>query len=190
MKLSARTRYASRILHEIARHDGTSPLAACKISLLTDISVQFVEQILKPLKQHGFTRSVRGAGGGHFLARRADAITLGDIVRLMEGGVRLAPCCGIKPILCPRKDTCVVRAAWVHVSSRTEQQLDAISLATLRQWEQGLANPALKSGEYCPAAARKTPLRSYGDKPVRHSAKRPGASPKPKHLPKRNKSVY
>ena len=65
MKLSARSRYASRILLELAKHNGSAPMSAAVLSQHTGVSVQFVEQILKPLKQHGLTKSVRGAAGGH-----------------------------------------------------------------------------------------------------------------------------
>jgi len=66
MKLSARSRYASRILLELAKHKGVSPMSATTLSHRTGVSVQFVEQILKPLKQSGLTVSVR--------ARSADTV--------------------------------------------------------------------------------------------------------------------
>ena len=141
MKLSARSRYASRILLELARHKGSSPMSAATLSQHTGVSVQFVEQILKPLKQCGLTRSVRGAAGGHRLARPAEDITLGEVVRLMEGGIMLTVCCGEQANDCPRKEGCLTRSAWVKVSQNLEQELDAISLATL-----------LHSDRVCPEA--------------------------------------
>ena len=131
MKLSARTRYAARILLELARGQDEKPMSAAVLSQHTGVSAQFVEQILKPLKQKGLTTSVRGASGGHKLARPADAITLGEVVRLMEGGIRLSVCCGEKADECPRKEICLIRGAWVNVSQTLEQELDSISLATL-----------------------------------------------------------
>lgn len=131
MKLSARTRYAARILLELARNEGGIPLSASVLSQRTGVSAQFVEQILKPLKQRGMTSSVRGASGGHHLARPADQITLGEVVRLMEGGILLSVCCGEHSADCPRKEGCLIRGAWVEVSNTLEQELDAITLATL-----------------------------------------------------------
>lgn len=136
MKLSARARYASRILLELAKHKGATPMSAATLSQHTGVSVQFVEQILKPLKQSGLTRSVRGAAGGHRLARPAEDITLGEVVRLMEGGIQLTVCCGEKANECPRRDGCLTRRAWLQVSRTLEQELDSITLAALLHGDQ------------------------------------------------------
>lgn len=131
MKLSARSRYASRILLELARNKSGAPMSAATLSQHTGVSVQFVEQILKPLKQSGLTRSIRGAAGGHCLAKASEDVSLGEVVRLMEGGIMLTVCCGEKANDCPRKDGCLTRRAWVKVSRMLERELDSISLAML-----------------------------------------------------------
>lgn len=136
MKLSARSRYAARILLELARHDSGKPISAATLSQYTGVSVQFVEQILKPLKQKGLTSSVRGATGGHKLARSPEQITLGEVVRLMEGGIMLSVCCGEKANDCPRKEGCLTRIAWMQVSGKLEEELDRITLATLLHGDQ------------------------------------------------------
>ncbi|MDL2315947.1 Rrf2 family transcriptional regulator [Desulfovibrio sp. OttesenSCG-928-A18] len=133
MKLSARSRYASRILLELAREKSATPVSAATLSQHTGVSVQFVEQILKPLKQSGLTKSVRGAAGGHRLAKPAEEITLGEVVRLMEEGILLTVCCGDKANECPRRDGCLTRRAWMQVSKSLEQELDSISIASLLQ---------------------------------------------------------
>lgn len=168
MKLSARARYASRILLELARHKGPAPVSAATLSQHTGVSVQFVEQILKPLKQSGMTQSVRGAAGGHRLARPAEDITLGDIVRLMEGGIMLTVCCGEKANDCPRRDSCLTRKAWVQVSHTLEQELNAISLASL-----------LHGDQVCAASPRKAPPKARARAATaRDEAKTPVRSPR------------
>lgn len=136
MKLSAKARYASRILLELAKHKGSAPMSAALLSQHTGVSVQFVEQILKPLKQNGLTRSVRGAAGGHRLARPVEDISLGEVVRLMEGGIQLSVCCGEKANDCPRRDGCLTRRAWLQVSHSLERELDSITLAALLHGDQ------------------------------------------------------
>lgn len=131
MKLSARSRYAARILLELARQKGVSPLSAATLSQRTGVSIQFVEQILKPLKQRGFTASTRGAAGGHTLACPATDISLGEVVRLMEGGIQLSVCCGEKANYCPRQEKCLTREAWQRISRHLEQELDSILLSAL-----------------------------------------------------------
>lgn len=131
MKLSARSRYAARILLELARNTGTTPISAATLSQRTGISVQFIEQILKPLKHNSITSSVRGAAGGHWLAKTAEQISLGDIVRIMEGDISLAACCSERPKKCNRKETCPTRLAWIRASRSLAQELDSISIASL-----------------------------------------------------------
>lgn len=151
MKLSARARYASRILLELARHKSPTPMSAATLSLHTGVSVQFVEQILKPLKQSGLTRSVRGAAGGHRLARPAEDITLGEVVRLLEGGIQLTVCCGEKANECPRREGCLTRRAWMQVSNSLERELDSITLAHL-----------LHSDQVCPEGQKRVENRKNG----------------------------
>ena len=136
MKLSARSRYAARILLELARNKSAGPMSAALLSQHTGVSVQFVEQILKPLKQKGLTKSVRGAAGGHRLAKKPEDITLGEVVHLMEGGIQLTVCCGEKSGDCPRKDGCLTRKAWLQVSRSLERELDSITLASLLHGDQ------------------------------------------------------
>ena len=134
MKLSAKSRYAARILIELAKETSHNPMSASTLSLNTGVSVQFVEQILKPLKQKGLTKSIRGAAGGHRLARAAADITLGEVVRLMEGGIQLTVCCSDKKVnACPRAKTCPTRSAWKHVSTALEKELEEITIASLLQ---------------------------------------------------------
>lgn len=140
------------------------PMSAATLSQYTGVSVQFVEQILKPLKQSGLTNSVRGAAGGHRLARPAEEITLGAVVRLMEGGIRLSVCCGDKANDCPRRDGCLTRRAWLQVSESLERELDAITLANL-----------LHSGDVCGTGQACLDHKQSGKarKPARADVKNP-----------------
>ncbi len=131
MKLSAKTRYAARILLDLARHDKTEPVPATRLSQHTGVSVQFIEQILKPLKQAGLTRSTRGASGGHSLAKKPSEITLADVVSLMEGGIHLVLCGDEDRAVCDSGDFCAARTAWVRVSASLKNELNDISLQDL-----------------------------------------------------------
>ena len=130
MKLSARSRYATRILLDLAEHTEDKPLCASAISGNTDISVPFIEQILRPLKKAGYIKSVRGAYGGHIFLKDPSSISLGDIVRTMEGEIKISQCCSA-PESCERSSDCRTRLAWGHISRMIEHELDAITLADL-----------------------------------------------------------
>lgn len=130
MKLSARSRYATRLLLDLAINADNAPLKAPLLSEHTGITVQFIEQIMKPLKRAGLVTSQRGANGGHTLAKDPETITLADIVDIMEEGIQLTKCCA-DPTACDRSDECKARDAWLHASNALREGLAAISLADL-----------------------------------------------------------
>ena len=132
MKLSARTRYAARLLLSLARSGDDTPTKTTSLSEATGISVQFIEQIIKPLKKSGLIASVRGAAGGHMLTKAAQEVTVADVVRIMEGGVELTHCCNEESSKdCPRTEDCLTRVVWLRASRALERELDSITLADL-----------------------------------------------------------
>ena len=129
MKLSARTRYAVRILVKLGRHGNDSPLKTTSLSESSGVSVQFIEQILRPLKKAGLIESMRGAAGGHMLAKAPSTISVGDVIRIMEGHIGLTVCCDQKLADdCLRKDFCTTRNVWIKASQVLANELDSISL--------------------------------------------------------------
>lgn len=146
MKVSAKTRYAARILLALANGEDGRPVSSSLVAQRTGVTVQFTEQILKDLKRGGLTTSLRGATGGHLLTRSPEYISLAEIVCIMEGGVQLAACLsskevcsGIKdtPSTCERADSCAMRIAWGQVTLALEKTLAGISLADLLTMRDG-----------------------------------------------------
>ena len=132
MKLSAKSRYASRILLDLALHHAGIPHRVTDISQRTGITVPFIEQIMKPLKQAGLIISKRGAAGGHQLKRAAKDITLGEVVRIMESTNELSACLS-SPEICPRSEVCQTRDAWQRATNAMFKELDTITLEELSQ---------------------------------------------------------
>ena len=130
MKLSTRSRYGTRILLELARHPGGDPVRVSEISLQQDIPAKYLEQLIRTLKSAGLINSVRGAKGGHILARPPETITLGALVRLLEGQHELVACIS-KPEICQMADECRVRLAWKEATDALYEKLDAITVADL-----------------------------------------------------------
>ena len=132
MKLSARSRYATRLILDLAMRKTDSPRRTTLLSESTGITVQFIEQILRPLKKEGLITSVRGAAGGHILNKDPEKITVGEIVRIMEGGIHLTDCVADKNI-CDRSSSCKTRKIWVRSSKVLEEELDSITIADLME---------------------------------------------------------
>ena len=87
MDVSVKGEYALRAVFELASRETAEPVKIAKIAESQKIPQKFLELILSQLKQGGFLTSRRGAEGGYFLARPAEAITVGDILRHIDGPI-------------------------------------------------------------------------------------------------------
>ena len=130
MKLSTRSRYGARILVDLARNSDQGPVQIGEISKRQDISVKYLEQLIRPLKQANLVNSVRGPKGGHLLAVKPEDVTLGQIVRLFEGQSELVECIS-NPEKCSMSDDCQVRLAWGDATRVLYENLDNTTIADL-----------------------------------------------------------
>lgn len=134
MKLSKKTEYALRALIELALHADQGNLQSQELARRENIPVKFLEQILLALKNAGVLQSRRGAGGGYALNRPAAQITLGEVIRLIEGPLMLLECIdGAIPDNCSCADEaiCGIRDVMADVSSGITDLVDAVTLANM-----------------------------------------------------------
>ena len=85
MNLSVKGEYALQAIFDLAGQQPGEPIKIAEIARRQKIPQKFLETILASLKQGGFVESRRGAEGGYLLARSADALTVGEVVRFVEG---------------------------------------------------------------------------------------------------------
>jgi Rrf2 family iron-sulfur cluster assembly transcriptional regulator len=119
-----------RLLVDLARHHERGPVSIGEISKRQDISVKYLEQLIRPLQRAKLVKSVRGPKGGHMLAKGPHEITMGEIVRLFEGQVDLVKCISL-PGNCQMSEDCRVRLAWQAATYAMFEKLDAITIADL-----------------------------------------------------------
>ena len=132
MKLSTRGRYGLRAMLDIAINQGDGPITLHSISERQGISVGYLEQLMVPLKKEGLIRSVRGAQGGYLLAREPEKITVGDVIRALEGPIAPVACVSEDfPEECDRAEGCVTRLVWAKVRDSIAEVLDSLTLADL-----------------------------------------------------------
>jgi Rrf2 family protein len=132
MKLSTKGKYGVRAVFEIARNAGQGPITIKEIAERQGISFSYLEQILNRLGRAGLIESVRGPGGGYLLGKKAAELTIGDVVRALEGPIALSHC--LEPGMsgdCYQADDCVARMVWARVGAKIEQALDSISFDDL-----------------------------------------------------------
>jgi Rrf2 family protein len=131
MRLSTKGRYGVRAMFDLALHSGEGAIALKSVAQREHISEKYLEHLFASLKKAGLIHSVRGAQGGYRLARSPEEITLGDIIRVLEGPVAPTECVidengGEK---CDRSVECVMRSIWCRVRDQINDVLDSITLA-------------------------------------------------------------
>ncbi len=119
-----------RLLLDMAQHYREGPVQLGVIARRQAIPVKYLEQIIIPLKKAGHVLSMRGAKGGHMLARAPEAITVGEIVELLEGGLKLTRCAE-EPGICERSGRCLTRVLWKEAAEAMATRLHSITLADL-----------------------------------------------------------
>ena len=90
MEVSVKGEYALRAVFELSRRESPEPVKIARIAQSQQIPPKFLEAILAQLKQGGYLGSRRGYEGGYFLARSADQITVGDILRQIDGPLQFS----------------------------------------------------------------------------------------------------
>lgn len=127
MKLSTKGRYASRLMLDLAIHDGEGPQSLKEIALRTGMTVKYLEQIISRLLKAGLVHSVRGQGGGYHLALPAAEIHLSSIIGALEGPLDPVPCVG-DTARCSQSAVCVTREIWQELGQAIWNTLDAVRL--------------------------------------------------------------
>lgn len=131
--LSKKTQYSLRALYALARSYNAGPRLIVDLSEQESIPKKFLEQILLGLKGAGFVDSKKGRGGGYSLARNPAEITLGEVIRRMEGPLAPLPCASEtayrKCDECEDADTCGTRMVMREVRDATARILDSTTLA-------------------------------------------------------------
>ncbi len=130
MKVNTRCRYGMRLLIDLANNAKEGPVPVGDISKRQNISLKYLEQLIHLLKKARIIDSVRGARGGHRLAKNSNDIYFGDIIRLMEGRGDFEECFCRKEI-CKMQDYCPLNLAWQKALDAFYHELDKVSIADL-----------------------------------------------------------
>ncbi|MFZ5966001.1 MAG: RrF2 family transcriptional regulator [Bacillota bacterium] len=129
MKLSTKGRYGVKAMFELALHSNDGPIALNTIAEKQNLSVHYLEQLFSSLRKAGLVKSIRGAQGGYILGDKPENITVGDIIRILEGPLAPTDCVvEDEPTDCTKAGYCVTRTIWEKIRDSINDVVDSITL--------------------------------------------------------------
>ncbi len=133
--LSKKAKYALVATLRLARHVGDGPISIGDLAAEDGIPRKFLELILLELKNRGILHSQKGKAGGYSLGRSPAEISVGEIVRVIEGPVALLPCVSVTAYRrceeCRDEKSCAIRMVFQEVRDSTASLLDGTTVADL-----------------------------------------------------------
>src|SRR5271170_5477303 len=133
--LSNKAKYALKALMVLAKEYGQGPVLISDVAQREGIPRKFLELILLELKNQGILQSKKGKGGGYFLARTPQSVSVGQVVRIMEGPLAPLPCVSKTSYMrcreCRDERSCGIRIVMKDVRDATAKIMDSTSLADM-----------------------------------------------------------
>ncbi|GAC1402672.1 MAG: Rrf2 family transcriptional regulator [Chloroflexota bacterium] len=133
IRFSSRGEYGLRMMMDLARHDGSGPQPLSEIAKHEALPAAYLEQLAGKLRRAGLVTSHQGARGGYVLSRSPLDITVGEVLRVLEGPISPMICAteGETVALCERQNFCGANMVWERVRDSVAQALDSLTLADL-----------------------------------------------------------
>ena len=142
MKLSTKGRYGLRAMIDLARYSEVEPVSINSIAARHNISERYLEQLVALLRKAGLVKSIRGATGGYILAKNAAEISVGDILRALEGSLEPVKCAAFySEEGCMASDGCVTKYVWQKINDSINETVNQMMLDELVRESKNL-NPA------------------------------------------------
>jgi Rrf2 family protein len=133
MRLSTQSRYGVRAIFDIAYHSEGLDTQVKDIYRRQGISQRYLEQIFQKLKKAGIVGSKRGPKGGYFLNKKPEDITIGEVIRITEGGINPVLCVNPEDSgqPCEKSGECVTQIVWNEAGNRLKEYFDSVTIKDL-----------------------------------------------------------
>lgn len=128
MRISTKGRYAIRLMVDLAENDTGEYIALKDVSHRQNISVKYLEQIVRQLSNSGFLKSIRGPQGGYRLAKSPKEYTVGDVLRITEGSMAPVTCLDDESNQCSYYTQCPTIDIWKGLYDKINEYIDGITL--------------------------------------------------------------
>ena len=127
MKLSTKGRYGIHAMYDLAQYGSDTPQPIKSIAERQNIPEAYLEQLIGQLRRSGLVKSVRGAQGGYLLSRPPAEITVGEVLRTLEGELALVDCL-VEEDACHKACACPTRVVWKKLRDGLNEIVDGITL--------------------------------------------------------------
>lgn len=132
MRLSTKGKYGVAAMYELSTYYNQKPVSLKEIAQKQEYSIAYLEQLFSTLKKERLITSQRGAKGGYQLAKPPEKITVGEIIRALEGPIEFSECVGgSEDFKCDRSAICVTKDIWKEVNENINNVIDNITLKDL-----------------------------------------------------------
>ena len=132
MKLSTKGKYGLRAIIDLARFSEKEPVSIGCRATRQKLSERYLEQLFALLTKAGLVKSIRGASGGYVLARDASEISVGDVLRALEGNLEPVRCAAFySEEGCMASDECVTKYVWQKINDSINKTVNEIKLDEL-----------------------------------------------------------
>lgn len=133
--ISKRTKYGLKALSYLSKQEAKKPILISEIATTQNISQKFLESILLDLKKKGFLASKKGKGGGYYLIKPGNEITVASIFRALEGPIAWLPCVSLnyyeKCDDCDSEEACALNHAMIEVRDSILKVVEKKTIADL-----------------------------------------------------------
>ena len=141
MKISTKGRYGLRALIDLAQYSEIEPVSINSIAARQGISERYLEQLMTLMKKAGLIKSIRGAGGGYILTKDMSDISVGDVLRALEGNLKPVECAAFsQDDSCEAAGGCVTKYVWQRINESINRTVDEIDLKQLVDESKNMQN--------------------------------------------------
>ncbi|HUV42901.1 MAG TPA: Rrf2 family transcriptional regulator [Patescibacteria group bacterium] len=124
--LTKKTDYGLELMIALAKNYGQGPIALRQIAKQKKLPFKYLEQVIVPLREAGLIEAKQGKGGGYFLKKQPQKVSVAEIVEILEGPVEIGACFG-----CPKAMICGQKDVWTEVGDKVRETIEGKTLKDL-----------------------------------------------------------
>ena len=152
MKLTTKGRYGLRAVIDLAKYAKNEPVSLSDVAERQSISISYLEQLMAKLKKAGIVQSTRGAQGGYSLVKNPEEISVGEILRALEGSLSPVDCSAVDgegETECSASNFCVTKYVWKRINDSINDTVNNIFLSELLAESENVKSDASKVEPGC-----------------------------------------